>query len=189
MRLSNKSHKDVFGFIRTEEYLSQERQHHATRIDMSAQLDVDWVEHLKSIGGPVNLKPYASFRPSPELKQLVRRGIPVALRPLIWPFISRTDQYRRQYDNIIYEELVQRSSELEQRVKDDIEKDLERYAIKSYRLTKRSQQHLLKYSSILLLSGPSQSTTTSTRLRPSLRCGACCPPWLSSSRLSDTASP
>jgi hypothetical protein len=127
MNFRKKSQKDMYGFIRSSDYLTAEREHRSTRIGAAAQLDLDWIEFLKAIGGPGNLKPYGTFKPSPELKALVRRGIPVALRPLIWPFISRTDIYRRGYPDDYYAALLQRAeAELDDRVKEDIEKDLNR---------------------------------------------------------------
>lgn len=127
MNFRKKSQKDMYGFIRSDAYLMSERMHRSTRIGAMAQLDLDWVEYLKSIGGPANLKPYGTFKPSLALKTLVRRGIPAALRPLIWPFISRTDVYRRDYPDNFYESLVYCSlTGLDDKVKDDIEKDLDR---------------------------------------------------------------
>lgn len=127
MNFRKKSQKDMYGFIRSTDYLVSERLHRSSRIGVHAQLDLDWIEYLKSIGGPANLKPYGTFKPSLELKTLVRRGIPVALRPLIWPFISRTDVYRRGYSDNYYESLLLRAeSDLDPKVKDDIEKDLDR---------------------------------------------------------------
>lgn len=117
----------MYGFIRSSDYLTSERIHRSTRIGITAQLDLDWIEYLKAIGGPINLKPYGTFKPSLQLKMMVRRGIPVALRPLIWPFISRTDVYRRSYPVNYYESLLQRAvTELDEKVKEDIDKDLYR---------------------------------------------------------------
>lgn len=123
--MKKKNEKDMYGFARPASYLVAERQYRSDIIDVAAQLDMDWVEYLKSIGGPSNMKPYGTFVSTPELRALVRRGIPVALRALVWPYISRTDHYRRRYPEGHYADLLCRvSSELEQKVKDDIEKDL-----------------------------------------------------------------
>lgn len=124
-QMKKKSEKDVYGFSRPLSYLVAERQYRSDIIDLAAQLDIDWVEYLKSIGGPSNIKPYGTFVSTPQLRALVRRGVPVALRALVWPYISRTDQYRRRYPEGYYADLLNRvTGELEQRVKDDIEKDL-----------------------------------------------------------------
>ena len=125
--MRQKTQKDMYGFVRPSSYLVLEKQFRSTRVGVAAQLDVDWVEYLKAIGGPGNVKPYGTFSPSDPLRVLVRRGVPVALRPLIWTYLSRTDQYRRRYPESYYSDLLQRiETDLEKTVKEDIEKDLER---------------------------------------------------------------
>jgi hypothetical protein len=127
MQMRKKSQKDMYGFVRPTSYLVLERQFRTTRVGIAAQLDVDWVEYLKAIGGPSNLKPYGTFSPSDPLRALVRRGVPVALRPMIWTYLSRTDKYRRRYQESYYSDLLRRiETDLEKTIKEDIEKDLER---------------------------------------------------------------
>jgi len=121
-----KSHKDMFGFVRSIEYLQKERQYKATRVQIDAQRDMDWVQYLKSIGGPDNVKPSGMFRPSPELKALVRRGIPVAYRALLWPKLSLANKYKLKYPTNYYQELLNRQDELASKVEIDIDKDIDR---------------------------------------------------------------
>ena len=126
MELQSKSHKDMFGFLRSLEYLQKERQYKALRVQIDAQRDIDWIEYLKSIGGADNLKPSGMFKSSKELKELVRRGIPVAYRALIWPKLCLANRYRMKYPVNYYNELLRRKSELDPKVESDIDKDTDR---------------------------------------------------------------
>lgn len=65
-----------------------------TKANVMKERDMEWVEYLKSIGGPENLKPAGVFKPSNDLKMLVRRGIPVAYRALLWPKLAQSSLYR-----------------------------------------------------------------------------------------------
>lgn len=47
-------------------------------------------------GGPGNLKPAGIFKPSRDLKAMVRRGIPVAYRALVWQKISLSSIHRSE---------------------------------------------------------------------------------------------
>ena len=49
--------KDMFGFNRTQDYLILEKQFVNQQGFYASQRDLAWVEHLKAIGGPDNLKP------------------------------------------------------------------------------------------------------------------------------------
>lgn len=67
------------------------------------------------------------FKPSKELKALVRRGIPVAYRSLVWQKISLSSLHRREYGQNYYSSLLmQADKDLDFRVRDDIEKDIDR---------------------------------------------------------------
>ena len=67
------------------------------------------------------------FKPSKELKNLVRRGIPVAYRSLVWQKISLSSLHRREFGVNYYSSLlIQADKELDARVRDDIEKDIDR---------------------------------------------------------------
>lgn len=58
---------------------------------------------------------------------MVRKGIPVAYRALVWPKISLSSVYRLQFPTNYYQNLLERSeNELTSRVKSDIEKDVDR---------------------------------------------------------------
>ena len=87
------------------------------------QRDLEWVDYLKAIGmqrilnlpafhfyfghvdvcmwfflhvlgGPENLKPAGIFKPSDDLKVMVRRGVPVAYRSLVWQKLSLSSLHR-----------------------------------------------------------------------------------------------
>lgn len=47
----------MFGFNRTLDYLVSERQQQTQQGSNLSQRDLEWVEYLKAIGGPDNLKP------------------------------------------------------------------------------------------------------------------------------------
>lgn len=67
------------------------------------------------------------FKPSKELKNLVRRGIPVAYRALVWQKISLSSLHRREFGKDYYSSLLQQAPVvLDYRVRDDIEKDIDR---------------------------------------------------------------
>jgi hypothetical protein len=56
MHLARRDQKDMFGFVRTLEYLLAERQYAATNMQKFAQRDLQWFQYLKNIGGVQNLK-------------------------------------------------------------------------------------------------------------------------------------
>lgn len=118
--------KDLLGFNCTPKYHFSEREFHASQMAHTARRDLEWVGYLKSIGGPENLKPAGVYRPSPDLKAIVRRGIPVAYRSLVWQKISLSSLHRLQYPSNYYANLLNRLDEVDQKVKDEIEKDLDR---------------------------------------------------------------
>ena len=95
---------------------------------LTTQRDIEWVGYLKSIGGPENLKPAGVFKPSPDLKAIVRRGIPVAYRASVWQKISLSSLHRSQFPTTYYKSLLDRAAagELDKKVTSDIEKDLDR---------------------------------------------------------------
>lgn len=123
-----KGSNDLYGFHRSVDYLSLENQQRKLGSKSKTKLDMDWIAYLKMIGGPDNLKPVGIFKPNEQLKQLVRRGIPIAFRPLIWKKISLSSIHRLQFPSDYYKSLLLRvnSNELEPKVKNDIEKDLDR---------------------------------------------------------------
>ncbi len=125
--LKDKSKKDMYGFLRTVEYLQNERHNFALNVSDVARRDQDWVTYLKSIGGAENLKPSGSFKSSKELKLMVRRGIPAAFRPLIWKNISLSNLRQKTYPPGYYQELVSNIQYMNPKVADDIDKDLNRY--------------------------------------------------------------
>ena len=125
---------DLLGFNCSFEYHLGERAFHAAQSPLTHQRDLEWLAYLKSIGGAENLKPAGIFKPSPELKALVRRGIPVAFRALVWQKISLSSLQRLEYPAQHYAELLQRVGvgELDPKVRDDIEKDVDRYETKRF---------------------------------------------------------
>lgn len=64
----------IHRFTRTVDYLAAEKQHILSQVALLSQRDIAWVEYLKAVGGLDNLKPVGIFRPSRDLKLLVRRG-------------------------------------------------------------------------------------------------------------------
>jgi hypothetical protein len=125
---SSRLKTDMLGFNSSvEEILSEQALRQQTRVT-TMQRDLEWVDYLKSIGGPENLKPAGIYKASPDLKAMVRRGIPVAFRALIWPRISLSSIHRIKYPKDYYQQLLSRieAGELCAKVKDDIEKDVDR---------------------------------------------------------------
>ena len=119
---------DIYGFIRNESYMLQDQRHHSLKQiqDIITNRDLQWISYLKSIGGPANLKPSGIHRSSEPLKSLVRRGIPVAFRSLIWKKISLSSIHRSQYPSDYYKTLVKNISQLNEKVNISIEKDISR---------------------------------------------------------------
>lgn len=116
----------MLGFGCSFEYQAEERALRQANTETIHQRDMEWVAYLKSIGGPENLKPAGIFRPSKDLKALVRRGIPVAFRALVWQKISLSHLYKLQFPATYYSDLLGRIDQLSAKVKDDIEKDVDR---------------------------------------------------------------
>ena len=127
LELSGKFQTDMLGFNCSFEYRLDERAFRASHFNVTNQRDVEWVEYLKSIGGPENLKPAGIFKPSPDLKAIVRRGIPVAFRSTVWQRISLSSIHRLRFPANYYDSLLARVDELNPKVRDDIEKDVDRY--------------------------------------------------------------
>jgi hypothetical protein len=128
MEIESISCKDLFGFNCTFEYQAYEREFRAAQMHMTSQRDIEWVGYLKSIGGPENLKPAGVFKPSADLKAIVRRGIPVAFRASVWQKISLSSLHRSLFPVNYYKSLLERAAtgQLDKKVKDEIEKDLDR---------------------------------------------------------------
>lgn len=122
--LRDKSQKDMYGFFRTAEYLRNEKLKCAANIMDTSRRDWEWVIFLKSIGGADNLKPSSIFKPSSELKLMVRRGIPAAFRPLIWKHISLSNKRQILFPCGYYGMLVAKIDNMHPRVFDAINKDL-----------------------------------------------------------------
>ena len=128
LEMSGKIQKDLLGFNCTFDYKLKEQMALTTNALVTNQRDIEWVAYLKSIGGPENLKPAGIYKPSKDLKLLVRRGIPVAYRALVWQKISLSSLNRLQYPIDYYSDLLSRiaNGELNEKVMDDIEKDVDR---------------------------------------------------------------
>lgn len=118
----------MLGFSSSVEEILSEQAHRQQTQNVTMQRDMEWVDYLKSIGGAENLKPAGIYKPSQDLKLIVRRGIPVAFRALIWPRISLSALHRLNYPKDHYAQLLRRvdAGELNARVQDDIEKDVDR---------------------------------------------------------------
>lgn len=127
LQLNRKDQKDMYGFHRTLEHLLAERQHLGANMQKFAQRDLEWYHYVREVGGVHNLKPDPSAKPTPQLKALVRRGVPVAFRPRVWPHLCGAYQKRQSYSPDYYKTLVTRSdTDLDPKVRDDIEKDVSR---------------------------------------------------------------
>jgi hypothetical protein len=128
LEMSGKIQRDLLGFNCTFDYKLKEQTALSTNASITNQRDIEWVAYLKSIGGPENLKPAGVYKPSADLKMLVRRGIPVAYRALVWQKISLSSLNRLQYPAAYYNDLLVRiaAGELNEKVMDDIEKDVDR---------------------------------------------------------------
>ena len=117
---------DAYGFQRTEEYIQAEKNHSRAQSQAIIQRDLDWIEYFNQIGGVENLKANNIFKSPTDLKQLVRRGIPIAYRALVWSRISLSSSYRSFYPPDYYLSLLLRVYEIPKKVKEEIEKDLDR---------------------------------------------------------------
>ena len=118
---------DVYGFIRSEEYLQDEKNFMMANMTTLTRRDHDWITYLKSIGGSINLKPFSQHAPSPQLKIMVRRGIPAAFRPLLWQHISLSYNFKNKFPKDYYETLLsQIKTDMCATVQLDIAKDVGR---------------------------------------------------------------
>ncbi len=130
--------KDKFGFSRTKEYILAEKSLKASaaskqilgKVDQESirqMRDLEFVNYLKAIGGVENLKPAGVYKPSLELKEIIRRGIPIAFRPTVWMKISLASQHRRAFPDDYYSYLLEKAkNDLDPCVAEDIEKDIDR---------------------------------------------------------------
>ena len=84
---------DAYGFSSDIHSLSllQTHQRGIHTAKEKTRRDLEWIAYLKAIGGTDNVKPSGVFTPNPELKYMVRRGIPAAFRPVLWLNISLGD--------------------------------------------------------------------------------------------------
>lgn len=117
---------DVYGFQRSEEYIQAEKSHSKAQSQAIIQRDLDWIDYFNQIGGVENLKANNIFKAPSDLKQLVRRGIPIAYRALVWSKLSLSSAYRSFYPPDYFQSLLLRAYEVPKKVGDEIEKDLDR---------------------------------------------------------------
>lgn len=129
MELTISNYTDMLGFSCSFAYHLGEIATHAIQNNSITKRDIEWVGYLKSIGGPENLKPVGLFKPSKDLKAIVRRGIPVAYRSIVWQKISLCNFLRREFPSNYYSMLIAKLPELDPKVKDEIEKDVDRFNI------------------------------------------------------------
>jgi hypothetical protein len=119
---------DILGFNCSFKYQVDEQAFRNSQNNIMTQRDIEWVQYLKSIGGIENLKPGGIFKPSKDLKNFVRRGVPVAYRSVVWQKISLSSLLRAKYPVNYYATLLSRIPlDLNRKVKNDIEKDVDRY--------------------------------------------------------------
>ncbi|RYY83889.1 hypothetical protein EON63_10305 [archaeon] len=142
---------DMYGFVCSHEEYLLEKEFYRVYSGIRKQRDHEWVEYLKSIGehthtythahihsythtyihihigGAENLKPAGVYKPSKDLKQMCRQGIPVAYRCLVWQKISMSSLYKLHYPANYYASLVSNIHTLkDKKVFTDIEKDVDR---------------------------------------------------------------
>lgn len=127
MNIEMPVHRDLLGFNCSFAYHLDELTRHSRLQEGQSRRDVEWVGYLKSIGGAENLKPAGVFKPSRDLRDIVRRGVPAAFRPLVWQKISLCSVLRREFpDNYYHASVVSRLADLDPKVRDEIEKDVDR---------------------------------------------------------------
>lgn len=102
----SKDRTDMYGFVRSAEYLRDEHLFMTANTTAMSMRDRGWITYLKSIGGSANLKPFAQYTPSPKLKLMVRRGIPAAFRPLLWQHISLCSHFQSKFPIDYYSSLL-----------------------------------------------------------------------------------
>lgn len=94
---------DMFGFpCSFSDYTSLNSLRHSLS-KYNQQIDLAFVRYLKSIGGVENLKPAGQFKPTMDLKLLIRQGIPVAYRGITWMWISGASILKKQMEKLIQE--------------------------------------------------------------------------------------
>ncbi len=126
---TKKSHVDPLGFPIAENVPTKDKIGRTIPkvADHHIAIEKIWFQYMKSIGGPENLKPVGVFTPSDDLCELVRRGVPIAYRALIWNKISLSDLKRRQYPTSYYKSLLDRAeTELPDRTGKEISNDTDR---------------------------------------------------------------
>jgi len=126
MNIEMPVHTDLLGFNCSFAYHLDELSRYSRQHDGQNRRDVEWVGYLKSIGGAENLKPAGVFKPSRDLRDMVRRGVPAAYRPLVWQKISLCSVLRREFPDKFYDSLLSKLPDLDPKVRDEIEKDVDR---------------------------------------------------------------
>jgi len=61
------------------------------------------------------------------LKRMVRSGIPIAFRSLVWQHISLSSLRRRNYHVDYFQELCEMTDAMENKTTSEIEKDVDRF--------------------------------------------------------------
>ena len=118
--------RDKFGFRRNVDYIILGKDKEKELSSRAAVRDEAFVAYLKSIGGTQNLKPAGVFKCSDELKDVLRRGIPIAYKAAVWTEISLASVHRKNFPPEYYEDCVKRIGEIPLRTAEDIEKDIDR---------------------------------------------------------------
>lgn len=127
--VKERAYYNIYKFRCSLEELIEEKRMAQQQFKQRERHDMEWFHYLKSVGGYRNLVRGGLFNNhSPELRQLIRKGIPIALRVPIWPQISLSTVYRLSYSKTHFHELVALIDEkLSEKVAIDIEKDIGRY--------------------------------------------------------------
>jgi hypothetical protein len=118
---------DLLGFPNNNSSTSGQQQADTNLREHQLAIEKIWFQYIKSVGGADNLKPVGIFTPSEDLCQLVRRGVPIASRGLIWNKISLSDNERRKFPSSHYQRLLLRTDrEISFQADKEINKDIDR---------------------------------------------------------------
>jgi hypothetical protein len=102
--------RDKFGFRRSLHYIIAGKEKEKEQNKKSVLRDQEFVQYLKRIGGTHNLKPGGMFRCSPELKAVVRRGIPIAFKSVVWLEVSLANVHRRAFCDDYYQQCIDKAT-------------------------------------------------------------------------------
>ena len=86
--------KDMYGFLRDESYIAEERKFRRENGKAIAKRDQQWVKFL----GKCSIDSISRNRKDRSLKRLVYEGVPVAFRGPIWNALSGARELKAESD-------------------------------------------------------------------------------------------